>query len=778
MSDPKEPQIRFRRRATAAVLATYGAIALWVQACSEKPGSPTGHAGATAERGALSYVGARACQKCHEQEYGDWESSHHHKAMQAATPETVLGDFSDVTFTHFGHETRFYRKGDAFWINAEDSEGVRQDYEVAYTFGVYPLQQYLIPFPGGRYQALAVCWDARPEAEGGQRWYHLYPDEEVPPADPLHWTRPFFNWNRMCAECHSTGLQKNYSTETDTYATRWEEINVSCEACHGPGSGHLAWAEEYGADRDPDKTPTGTLGLALRLKEPGAPAAWTISPDTGQPQRSRPLSSSVQLDTCAPCHSRRQALADAPFHGQPFHDTHVPSTLMAALYHPDGQIDEEVYVYGSFTQSKMFHKGVRCTDCHHHHTMRPLAPGNALCVRCHVATTYDVPSHHHHPEDSSGARCVSCHMPGKFYMGIDWRLDHSIRIPRPDLAEALQAPDGCTSCHGDKDTRWAAETSLAWWGDSLTKHPNFAGTLKGGEPTELAALARAPSFPSIVRASALERLQHTFDGVAVTAAEKALSDTDPLVRRTAVSVFENLPAEERFGPLSPLLDDPVRSVRTEVARLLAASSRGRQLPSFEKALAEYIGVLEIVADQPGGQMGAALLHTDLGRLDEAEKYYRRALVLDPAHVPSRVNLSELLHGLGRDVEALTLLKNSISKTPANSLLHEALGRAYVRQRDYDKGVEHIRTAAELDPGRAPIQYFYGVALNSLGRFPEALPYLQRAHELDPENLEYLTGLATVCRDAGEIVLAASYVDILLVLSPNNPNFQALRDQLP
>ncbi len=43
------------------------------------------------------------------------------------------------------------------------------DFEIAYTFGVRPLQQYLVPFPGGRLQTLGIAWDSRPKRCSGKR---------------------------------------------------------------------------------------------------------------------------------------------------------------------------------------------------------------------------------------------------------------------------------------------------------------------------------------------------------------------------------------------------------------------------------------------------------------------------------------------------------------------------------------------------------------------------------------------------------------------------------
>ncbi|MCB1237299.1 MAG: hypothetical protein KDM91_19705, partial [Verrucomicrobiae bacterium] len=411
-----------------------------------------------------THTGAESCRECHPRPFADWLQSDHHRAMQPATPDTVLGDFGGVEFEHFGHRTRFYRKDDEFRVNTEGPGGERTDYRIDYTFGFYPLQQYLIAFPGGRYQALQICWDSRPAGEGGQRWYHLYPDEEVPPDDVLHWTKLHFNWNYMCADCHSTDLRKNFDADTKTYATAWSEMNVSCEACHGPGSEHIAWAQARAAGAGspaPSDAETADLaawlegkGLAVTLSEPEL-GAWFVDPATGQPKRTVPLKSTVQVETCARCHAHRQLLETSFVAGQPFHDTHAPSILSAELYEPDGQIKEEVYVYGSFVQSKMFHRGVRCTDCHHPHTMKTLATGNALCVRCHLPAKYDSPAHHFHQPESAGAQCVDCHMPTKNYMVVDARRDHSIRIPRPDLSKKLGTPNACNQCHTDKDVDWA-----------------------------------------------------------------------------------------------------------------------------------------------------------------------------------------------------------------------------------------------------------------------------------------------------------------------------------
>lgn len=739
-----------------------------------------------------TFVGAENCKACHEAEYAEWLLSDHHKAMNPATEEFVLGDFDDAEFDHFGQVFRFFRKGDEYWINAEDVDGERKDMKVDYTFGHYPLQQYLIPFPGGRYQALQVCWDSRPESEGGQRWYHLYPDEPIPTDDVLHWTRRHFNWNYMCADCHSTNLKKNFDPESLTYDTTWSEMNVSCEACHGPGSKHVVWAEEETAVVKKEFAELTEYiegkGLVVTLKEPEE-GAWIIDPETNMPKRTVPLASNVQVESCARCHAHR-TLMEADFHaGGSFHDSHVPSVISDRLYHHDGQIDEEVYVYGSYVQSKMHHAGVRCTDCHNPHTMKLKAQGNALCLQCHQAEPYNTPAHHFHEVGSTGASCVECHMPTKNFMVVDPRRDHSLRVPRPDLAEGLGTPDACTQCHTDQTQEWAADAFKEWWGAG-PRNAHYGEILAGarkGEPgslERLLALANDPERPGIVRAAALETLGQqapSEEGIRVIASR--LSDDDPAVRVQALTALLVYSAEQRLPIAAALLDDPVRAVRAEAARVLAVAS-GRMTPeqkaSFDKAAAEYINKQDAISDRAGGHMGKALFYSDLGDVAAAEAAYRMAKKVEPEFIPVRLNLAELIHGQNRPAEAEKEFREAVDAAMFDhyeGLARDALARYLIRMKRYDEGVEELKRATGLMPEHAQTLYFYGVALNSLGRFEEAIPYLEKTAQLDPYNLEYLTGIAAIFRDAGRLDQALKYAEDALKLQPDNPQLQQLVQSL-
>ena len=474
--------------------------------------------------------------------------------MQKASVTTILGDFANATLTHHGVTTVFSRDGDKFIVRTEGPDGAPHDYEIAYTFGVFPLQQYLIAFPGGRYQALGIAWDSRPKAQGGQRWFPLYPAQILRAGDPLHWTGRDQTWNYQCASCHSTDLKKNYDLAADSYATSWTDIDVACEACHGPGSRHIAWAEARAAgssgpsQAEPNRQPESRdMGLTTKL-ERASPGQWQMNPETGIAQRVEALNSR-ELDVCGGCHSRRKVISRHPSAGTAFLDSYLPALLEPGLYHADGQIDGEVFEYGSFVQSRMYHAGVICSDCHEPHSLALREQGNGLCAQCHLPAKFDVAEHHHHQQGSAGAQCVNCHMPSKTYMEVDDRRDHSIRVPRPDLSASIGTPNACTQCHADQTADWGAQRIAEWFPHGRQTRPHFGVALYAGrtgaanaEPL-LDALIADQDQPAIARASALALLAPVATPASEAAVKAALADPNPLVR---AAVPRALPAAPRL----------------------------------------------------------------------------------------------------------------------------------------------------------------------------------------------------------------------------------------
>ena len=364
-----------RRRALALLaLAAGGVVAATVWWL---PG-PGGTASSTAPA-PLSYVGVDGCVACHEEEYRLWRGSHHDLAMQPATDSSVLGDFADARFTYAGVTSRFFRKDGGFFVTTDGPDGTLRDYEIDYVFGFTPLQQYLIEMPDGRYQALGVAWDSRPVEEGGQRWFHLYPGEGVDDLDVLHWTKLSQSWDSQCAECHSTNLRKNYLWPEDRFGTTFSEINVSCEACHGPASRHVEWASEAEAK---ESDPEGDPGLVVRFDE-RLTRTWKMDLERGiaVPQKAPELR--VEVEMCARCHARRGLLTEDYLPGQLLGQTHHPALLEEGLYYADGQMEDEVYNWGLFLQSRMYAAGITCADCHDAHSARVKISNDDVCSSCH-----------------------------------------------------------------------------------------------------------------------------------------------------------------------------------------------------------------------------------------------------------------------------------------------------------------------------------------------------------------------------------------------------------
>ena len=681
------------------------------------------------------YVGQQTCASCHRAESAQWKTSHHALAMQKASDGTVLGDFNGAAFEHFGVTTTFSRAGDKFMVRTDGPDGTLHDYEVAYTFGVYPLQQYLIAMPGGRYQALGVAWDSRPKDQGGQRWFHLYPDRKLAAGDRLHWTGRDQTWNYMCADCHSTDLRKNYDLTSDTYATTWSDIDVSCEACHGPGSRHVAWAEARASagaalSEDPRK------GLVTWLKATDQ-GRWEMNPETGIARRTEPRTSSAELEACAGCHSRRATIAQDAGAGTAFLDTHLPALLMPGLYHADGQIDGEVFEYGSFIQSRMYRAGVTCTDCHAPHSLALRAEGNALCAQCHLPAKFDVAEHHHHEPDGAGAQCVNCHMPAKTYMVVHERRDHSFRVPRPDLTKTIGVPNTCNQCHADKTPEWAAQAVARWYPGGRQTKPHYGVALHAGRTAAVGAerlldeLIAGPDQPAIARASALLLLPGLASAASVPAYGAAISDSSPLVRSAAARALPAAPSAAMVRMAAPLLRDPVRSVRVEAARALAGvdpqALTPEQRSAFSVALMELWAAEMSSADRAEAHLNLGLLQTRRGQPDEAEAQYRTALRLEPDFVPALVNLADLERARGRDQDGVGLLRQASRAEPNNAEAHHALGLLLVRQRKYAEALPELRDASDLAPDNARYAYVYAVALNSTGAPTEALASLERAH---------------------------------------------------
>jgi predicted CXXCH cytochrome family protein len=714
-----------RRGAALIALATAaaGGLVLLARARVHKTDAGTGAGAASSAH----FVGSQACAGCHPAEQAAWSSSHHRHAMEPANASTVLGDFGDVSFRYFGRETRFSRRGSTFQVTTENQHGNAETFTIAYTLGYAPLQQYLVAFDDGRIQALPFAWDARPRAQGGQRWFHLYPDTDVTPADPLFWLRPRQNWNHMCGDCHTTSFSKRFSDATGRFDSRWSELGNGCESCHGAGSAHVEAAQH------------------------AEPAQRFVNGLHTQAE---------QLDQCGACHARRVRLREDASHER-MHDTWRPELLQDGLYFVDGQFKDEVFEIGSFLQSKMAARGITCSHCHDPHTARLRAEANALCTQCHDRQTFDGPQHHFHAAGTDGARCVSCHMPSRTYMVVHERRDHRIAVPRPDLSATLGTPNACATCHEARGNAWAADAIASHrsgrrqgpWGAELLGPALWRARHEQRDAVaSVRALLADATVAGLSKATALSALGASAPGEAAAVAEPLLRAVDPWLRLGAVEALRPAPEAERARLLAGQATDASRAVRLAVAPLLAGASAGT-LPAGARddvaaLLADYDAWLTANADRAEALVEVAGLRRAAGDPVAARAAFERALRRDDTSIVATLNFADYLRGNGDDAAAETLLRKACALYPESADAHFALGMLLVRRKDVTAGVSELGRARELAPNNSHYAYAYGVGLHSTRQDERALATLSDARLRFPDNAPIEAALRALCADGG------------------------------
>jgi len=676
------------------------------------------------------FVGSKKCESCHQEVYKKWLGSDHDLAMDEATDTTVLGDFSGITYTdpYTDLTSRFFMENEKFYVETDGPDGKPGVFEITYVFGVHPLQQYLVPFPGGRLQCLNIAWDVENKV-----WYRLPPYDVEDHNDWLHWTKGSQTWNSMCAECHSTRLKKAYSMETQSFDTSWFEIDVGCEACHGAGSNHVDWAKKPVMGR----SNTANFGLDVQ---------------TGSGDNKK------QIAICAPCHARRYQLGDNDHKEGELLDKMVPTLLTEGLYYPDGQILDEVYVYGSFTQSKMYNNGVQCSDCHDMHSMALHKKGNDLCTQCHRAGDYDSQSHHFHKREykgkpSEGYLCVKCHMPGRVYMGIDYRPDHSLRIPRPDLTPKIGTPNSCSTsgCHNDKSNEWVLESYTKWYGVSRKPHygETIAAARKGLAEAEkpLMALAEDSLQPVIVRATALTLLSTYTPENTRPVFTRALEDIEPLIRATAIRHLINLSNADLVRLIEPKLYDKVKAVRIEAAAILVKVPEELLKPddreTFKKVLEEYRIAMEYNSDFAAQRYNLGNLEASLHNDELAAEHFKESIAIDDKFYPAKVNWAMQLNSNGQNDEAVKLFKEVLKDHPTLYDVSYSLGLLLAEMNNYKEASTYLQLAAIGMPNNSRAQYNFALSLLKMERWQEGEDALLVCLEIDPESREYFNTLANL-----------------------------------
>jgi Flp pilus assembly protein TadD len=779
-----------------------------------------------------TYVGRNSCVECHRQQAELYHGSHHDLAMDLASDSTVLGNFDNQELEHFGVLSKMYRDGKRFMVRTDGPDGNMADFEVKYVFGHHPLQQYLVetdrPVTAtadeiGRVQVLRISWDVE-----NKKWFYLMPpdvNERLEHTDPLHWTGVTQNWNSSCAYCHSTNVRKNFDTLSAQFRTTLSEIDVSCEACHGPGSLHVELAGRRSLFWDRNHR----FGLA-KLK--------------AETNRS-------QIETCAQCHSRRIMIAEGFQAGCNYDDFFALQTLTDPIYHFDGQQRDENFVYGSFTQSRMYHNGVKCSDCHDSHSLKLKNEDNAVCTSCHQhpAGKYDTPLHHHHAVGKPGSFCVDCHMPETVYMMCDPRRDHSFRVPRPDLSVAFGTPNACSGCHLDQQSPptnragkplrqyldWilasregneplAARlrkldqdmlTAVEAWYPSGQSEPksNYYDRLTKAQanaeqnlPT-LMGLSRDLAAPAIFRATAFELLARFGAAESVAVAMAGLKDPEPKVIAAAlipleIAMSQTLERRQYAGAstafddelsvigraIVPLLRHESRRVRAEAARVLLTMpvdlrnqiANAEQRRALENALAEYRNALLVEQDRAHFQLSLAALAEWEGNQAEAMNRYRTAIKIEPYLSGTRSNLAVLIQRQIDELTAQLPQLNPDADAAARTRIQTQIDQLnqqvrQLRVEDHQLLAQDIERAANI-PGTHGLHYQFAMSCYLQDDLAGTEKHLLEANRQDPNNQAYLLGLATYYIHVKQAAQAEKFIQFLLKLQPNHPAYLQLKEQ--
>ncbi len=782
-----------RLLALAAAMALVAAAAFWF---GRFPGGgAAGHPPALGTPGPFEleneravfarYGGSQSCRECHEEAFDEWKGSHHALAERKVQPELDRPAFVPPRSLQRGAETlRLNWTGEqpqateqfgaltnlASPQTASAGLSNSQTFPLARVIGEDPLRQFLVPFPGGRFQTLEASYHPR-----SNEWFNVFGAEERRPGEWGHWTGRGMNWNYMCANCHNTRLRRNYDEPTDAYRTTMAEMSVGCEACHGPLQAHNDWQRLNGKSRQKDPTLT-------------------------KPSRQQ------VVDTCGVCHARRTELTGDYKPGESFLD-HCALSMVdrSDIYYPDGQVREEDYEYASFLSSRMHFRGVYCLDCHKPHSGKTLLPGNWLCMRCHNGTYTNAPqiapvahSHHkvygygtngepnnfdlnaYHPESikETGGECVNCHMPQTVYMQRHWRHDHGFTIPDPLLTKQFGIPNACNRCHKDKDPQWALNATEQWYGARMDRptraRAQWLARARAGDPEARPALLRLLAQEEVPYwgAAAADMLEPWAAEPAVAQGLlNALAHTNALVRGNAARTLETslaaaIPGTE--AALKRALADPSRNVRLAAAWALRstldlASAPGRELLQF----------LEVSADQPSGQMQKGAFYFSRHDLPRAREHFQKAVAWDPYSSPFREQLAIVLSAEGRPKGALDTLKEGIRLMPQDAELHFQLGLAWNEMGNLPQAAAELKQAAELNPRLGSAWYNLGLAQNALHDPETALESLQRAESVSPLDARIPYARATLLAQLGRSSEALAATRQALKLQPDFPEAKAL-----
>lgn len=642
-------------------------------------------------------IGPEACVECHADAVADWKTSHHAKANRPVSVELDRAAFTPARRIQESGVTYEMAETDGkFELRVIHDDDSIETYDLIGVIGYTPLRQYLAHLPGDKFQTISATYDVKED-----RWIDVYAGEDRLPGEWGHWANQGMNWNANCAYCHTTEYKKNFDFESNSYHSTWTQQGLACAECHTGLEEHIAAAQ------DGDYT-TGLSKLTTIQTE----------------------------HNCATCHSRRDQLTPDTFlPGDNYHD-HFSLSFpdQPNLYHHDGQILDEDFVYGSFQMSRMAHAGVSCKDCHNPHTLKMILPieNNLLCMRCHAGGDEKAPvieplKHSFHSQDSTGNMCVNCHMSKTTYMQVDPRADHAFLSPDPLLTKELGIPNACNKCHTDESVDWAVEWSEQWYGEKMANHPQRkrARVIAAAHNFDPAAL---PKLLALLKDEEVPGWRATYTGLlgnylpnqsVVNVLLPLLDDESPMVRSRAASTLGY--AGETDAAIEKLSDSS-RSVRIAAARGLAANQSITD-PIAKKDWDEYI---EFNIDRPQSLLILANEANRDGRSADTQKYVDRAILMDQLNPEMYHQSAILLSGAGLNEAATKLLYKGWELAPKNPSFPYSLGLLAAEREDLESAAGFLEETVAIEPRFSRAWYNLSLAYSKLNRPEDAARAMQRA----------------------------------------------------
>lgn len=442
------------------------------------------------------YVGYESCMECHQENFQSWHASYHRTMTQLVTPDTVPASIREGgTVEVQGQTYRFIRQQDEMFVEFDDPivNGRRMTRRLVLMTGSHHAHVFWYESGIDKTPAqLQIMYVIDQQRWIPRRSFFLRPPD-------LDKENELGRWNGICCNCHATQPRtRPPSPSQNSWDTRVSDFGITCEACHGPGEAHVAFhrmdAELRKDSVDPIVNPT-ELPKERKSDLCGqCHGMMMVSIDDADQQEEyfthgrqfRPgdrLDEAPFLKVVRASKEHRQSDTFRKFDSYP--------GVTVGHFWSDGEMRVTGRDYTAMIESKCFQNGeLSCLSCHTMHQqdvtkqdewrddqLLPNMRGDAACLQCHAEYEQLGSAHTHHPLDSSGSRCMNCHMPHTVYGILKTSRSHTISSPSVATTVETGRPNACNLCHLDHTLEQTADQLAEWYGhDKPTLTPEQKNT--------------------------------------------------------------------------------------------------------------------------------------------------------------------------------------------------------------------------------------------------------------------------------------------------------------